>query len=113
ETIPFFENREMAMVQTPQFYSNPMNFISTGAGYMQHVFYSMLMQGKNRFNAAFCVGTCVVFRRAAIEEIGGMYYESKSEDIWTSLRLHENGWMTVYINKVLAEGKTPETIKAY
>ena len=113
ETLPFFEDEEMAMVQTPQYYNNPFNFVSTGAGYMQHVFYSMLMAGKNRFNAAFCVGTCVAFRRSAIEEIGGMYEKSKSEDIWTSLKLHENGWKTIYINKVLAEGKTPETIKAY
>lgn len=113
ETLPFFENEEMAMVQTPQYYNNALNFVSTGAGYMQHVFYSMLMAGKNRFNAAFCVGTCVAFRREAIESIGGMYEKSKSEDIWTSLRLHEEGWKTIYINKVLAEGKTPETLKAY
>lgn len=113
ETLPFFEDEEMAMVQTPQYYSNALNFVSTGAGYMQHVFYSMLMAGKNRFNAAFCVGTCVVFRREAVEGIGGMYEKSKSEDIWTSLKLHEEGWKTIYINKVLAEGKTPETLKAY
>jgi cellulose synthase (UDP-forming) len=113
ETLPFFEDPRMAMVQTPQYYNNARNFISTGAGYMQHVFYSMLMAGKNRFNAAFCVGTCVVFRRKAIEEVGGIYQQSKSEDIWTSLKLHENGWRTTYINKVLAEGKTPETLKAY
>ncbi|HCZ28364.1 TPA: glycosyl transferase family 2 [Candidatus Saccharibacteria bacterium] len=113
ETLPFFEDKEMAMVQTPQFYSNALNFVSTAAGYMQHIFYSMLMSGKNRFNAAFCVGTCVVFRREAIKGIGGMYDRSKSEDIWTSLKLHEKGWRTVYINKVLAEGKTPETLKAY
>lgn len=113
ETLPFFEDDEMAMVQTPQYYNNALNFVSTGAGYMQHIFYSMLMAGKNRFNAAFCVGTCVVFRRTAIEGIGGMYEKSKSEDIWTSLRLHEEGWKTIYINRVLAEGKTPETIKAY
>ncbi|MES2876299.1 MAG: glycosyltransferase [Patescibacteria group bacterium] len=113
ESLPFFENKDMAMVQTPQYYTNAMNFVSTAAGYMQHVFYSMLMAGKNRFNAAFCVGTCVVFRRSAIESIGGMYEKSKSEDIWSSLKLHERGWRTVYINKVLAEGKTPETLKAY
>lgn len=113
ESLPFFENKHMAMVQTPQYYTNAMNFVSTAAGYMQHVFYSMLMAGKNRFNAAFCVGTCVVFRRSAINSIGGMYEKSKSEDIWTSLTLHERGWQTVYINKVLAEGKTPETLKAY
>ena len=113
ETIPFFEDETLAMVQTPQYYNNARNFVSKGAAYMQHLFYAMVMAGKNRFNAAFCVGTCVVFRRKAIESIGGIYDKSKSEDIWTSLKLHENKWRTVYINTVLAEGKTPETIKAY
>lgn len=113
ETIPFFEDERMAFVQTPQFYNNQVNFISTGAGYMQHVFYALVQVGKNKFNAAFCVGTNVIFSRKAIEAIGGMYQDSKSEDIWTSLKLHELGYRSIYINKVLAIGKTPETIKAY
>lgn len=113
ETLPFFENAKVAFVQTPQHYDNMTNVISTGASYMQHVFYSLIQPGKNRFNAAFCVGTNVVFRRAAIDELGGMYDKSKSEDIWTSLSLHERGWQSIYIPSVLAIGKTPETIKAY
>jgi cellulose synthase (UDP-forming) len=113
ETIPFFEDDRMAFVQTPQYYDNQNNFVSTGANYMQHVFYSLVQVGKNRFNAAFCVGTNVMFRRSAVASIGGMYYQSKSEDIWTSLLLHEKGYHSIYINKVLAIGKTPETIKAY
>ncbi|HCH34627.1 MAG: Glycosyl transferase family 2 [Candidatus Saccharibacteria bacterium GW2011_GWC2_48_9] len=113
ETLPFFENKKVAFVQTPQYYSNQKNFVSTAAGFMQHVFYSLVQVGKNRFNAAFCVGTNVIFRRSAIEKIGGIYFQSKSEDIWTSLILHEQGYQSVYINKVLAIGKTPETIKAY
>lgn len=113
ETLPFFENDMVAFVQTPQYYSNQNNFVSTGAGFMQHVFYSLVQAGKNRFNAAFCVGTNVVFRRSAVDAIGGLYFKSKSEDIWTSLLLHEHGYKSIYINKVLAIGKTPETIKAY
>lgn len=113
ETIPFFENKRMAFVQTPQYYRNQQNFISTAASYMQHVFYSLVQVGKNKFNAAFCVGTNVIFRRSAIEKIGGMYTASKSEDIWTSMLLHEHRYQSIYINKVLAVGKTPETIKAY
>lgn len=80
---------------------------------MQHLFYALIQPGKNRFNAAFCVGTNVVFRRSAIELIGGMYQQSKSEDIWTSLKLHQMGYQSIYIPNVLAVGKTPETIKAY
>ena len=113
ETLPFFEDEWMAFVQTPQFYTNTDTFVSYAAGYMQHVFYSLVQMGKNRFNASFCVGTNVVFRRSAIEDIGGMYTGSKSEDIWTSLMLHEKGYRSTYINRVLAVGKTPETIKAY
>jgi cellulose synthase (UDP-forming) len=113
ETVPFFENDKLAFVQTPQYYDNVGNFVSTGANFMQHVFYSLIQSGKNRFNAAFCVGTNVVFRRSAIEEIGGMYDKSKSEDIWTSLTLHEHGYDSIYIPHVLAVGKTPETLKAY
>ncbi|MBC7564849.1 glycosyltransferase [Candidatus Saccharibacteria bacterium] len=113
ETIPFFENDNLAFVQTPQFYDNQNNFVSTAANFMQNVFYSLIQSGKNRFNAAFCVGTNVVFRRKAVESIGGMYTKSKSEDIWTSLHLHEQGYDSVYIPTVLAVGKTPETIMAY
>ena len=113
ETIPFFEKDKLAFVQTPQYYDNQVNFVSTAASFMQHVFYSLIQSGKNRFNAAFCVGTNVVFRRSAIMRIGGMYDKSKSEDIWTSLKLHEYGYDSVYIPHVLAIGKTPETLKAY
>jgi cellulose synthase (UDP-forming) len=113
ETIPFFENDNLAFVQTPQFYDNQNNFVSTAANFMQNVFYSLIQSGKNRFNAAFCVGTNVVFRRKAVESIGGMVTKSKSEDIWTSLHLHEKGYDSVYIPTVLAVGKTPETLMAY
>lgn len=113
ETLPFFEDDRTAFVQTPQHYDNLTGTISRGAGYMQHLFYALIQPGKNRFNAAFCVGTNVVFRRSAIEAIGGMYQQSKSEDIWTSILLHEKGYKSVYIPNVLAVGKTPDSIKAY
>ena len=113
ETLPFFENDNLAFVQTPQFYDNHDNFVSTAASFMQNVFYSLIQSGKNRFNAAFCVGTNVIFRRSAIDKIGGIHEKSKSEDIWTSLRLHELGYDSIYIPTVLAVGKTPETLKAY
>ncbi|MCK9795317.1 cellulose synthase catalytic subunit [Isoptericola sp. 4D.3] len=113
ETVPFFVDDDVAFVQTPQAYGNLHNIVSRGAGYMQAVFYRFVQPGRNRFNAAFCVGTNVVFRRTAIDDVGGMYTDSKSEDVWTSLMLHERGWRTVYIPTVLAVGDTPETVEAY
>lgn len=113
ETVPFFENRTVAFVQTPQTYGNLVNMVSRGAGYMQTVFYKFVQPGRNHFNAAFCVGTNVIYRRAAVNDVGGIYTDSKSEDVWTSLMLHERGWKTIYIPKTLAVGDAPETIEAY
>ncbi|GAA1432379.1 hypothetical protein GCM10009616_21710 [Microlunatus lacustris] len=113
ETVPFFVDTTVAFVQTPQTYGNLVNLISRGAGYMQAVFYKFVQPGRNHFNAAFCVGTNVIYRRAAVNDIGGIYTDSKSEDVWTSLMLHERGWKTIYIPKTLAVGDAPETIEAY
>ncbi|UZN02908.1 glycosyltransferase [Cellulomonas sp. S1-8] len=113
ETVPFFAGQDVAFVQTPQTYGNYDNVISRGAGYMQAMFYQYVQPGRNRFNAAFCVGTNVIYRRQAIDSIGGIYTDSKSEDVWTSLMLHESGWRTVYIPMTLAIGDTPETVEAY
>jgi cellulose synthase (UDP-forming) len=113
ETLPYFATDEVAFVQTPQTYGNLHTVLSKGSGYMQSVFYSLIQSGKNRFNAAFCVGTNVVFRREAVADIGGIYQDSKSEDIWTSIHLHERGWRSIYTGAVLAIGDTPESVEAY
>lgn len=113
ETLPFFTNETVAFVQTPQTYGNLHNVISRGAGYMQAMFYRFIQPGRNHFNAAFCVGTNVVFRRRAIDDIGGMVTDSKSEDVWTSLTLHERGWRSIFLPTTLAIGDAPDTIVAY
>jgi cellulose synthase (UDP-forming) len=59
------------------------------------------------------VGTNVVFRRTAVEDVGGIYTGSKSEDVWTSLMMHERGWRSIFIPDVLAVGDAPETVEAY
>jgi cellulose synthase (UDP-forming) len=113
ETVPFFVDDGLAFVQTPQTYGNMHNLVSRGAGFMQSVFYRFIQPGRNRFNAAFCVGTNVLFRREAILDVGGMCTDSKSEDVWTSLRLHERGWRSVYIAVTLAVGNAPDTVEDY
>ncbi len=113
QTLPFFEDTTVAFVQTPQTYGNLHNFISRGAGYMQSMFYRFVQPGRNAFNAAFCVGTNVMFRRAAIDDIGGIYAYSKSEDVWTSYTLHSRGWRSIFLPETLAIGDAPDTIEGY
>lgn len=113
ETMPAMADDTIAFVQTPQVYGNLHTTIARGAAYMQSMFYRYIQPGRNEFNAAFCVGTNVVFRRKAVKEIGGMYTGSKSEDVWTSLLLHERGWKSLFVPQALAVGDAPETIEAY
>ncbi|MBO0984718.1 glycosyltransferase family 2 protein, partial [Rathayibacter sp. SD072] len=113
ETLPFFLHDDVAFVQAPQVYGNAHNFISRGSAYMQIVFYALTQPGKNKYNSAFCVGTNAVFRRTALDDIGGMYEGSQSEDIWTSIFVHERGWRSIFVPMTLAVGRTPETIEAF
>jgi cellulose synthase (UDP-forming) len=113
QVLPHFVERDVAFVQSPQSYVNPVNLVASGAAEAQRIFYELVCPGKNHFNAAFCVGTNVMFRRAALEEIGGLWTDSNSEDLWTSLELHRRGWRSVYVPQVVARGLAPEDVGSY
>ncbi|MCA9365197.1 MAG: glycosyltransferase [Candidatus Moranbacteria bacterium] len=110
--LPYMKNERIAMVQSPQFFSNVDRFIACGTSQAQEVFYKYVCPAKNISNSAFCVGTNMVFRRSAINQIDGIA-RNNSEDIWTSFLLHEKGWETIFINEVLAIGQAPSTIVSY
>ena len=113
ELLPAFVDADVAFVQSPQFSTNSDNLIAVGAAEAQRIFYELVCPGKNHFNAAFCVGTNVMFRRAALDEVDGIHIGSNSEDIWTSIDLHERGWRSVYTPRVLARGLAPDDIGAF
>lgn len=113
ELLPFFENENVALVQTPQFYINTEYFIASGTAQAQEIFYKYVQPAKNSYNASFCVGTNMIYRRRAIDEIGGIALMDHSEDIWTTILLHEKGYESVFYNKVLARGRAPETIPSF
>ncbi len=111
--LPYMSDSSIAMVQSPQSFTNLNKFISFGTSQAQEVFYKYVCPAKNISNSAFSVGTNVMFRRSAIDGIGGIAEISHSEDIWTTLRLHEKGWKTLFIHEVLAQGLAPSTIQSY
>jgi len=113
ELLPFFANEQIALVQTPQHYTNTHNFIAEGTAKAQDIFYKYVQPAKNSYNATFCVGTNMIYRKSAIDEIGGIHPLDHSEDIWTTIRLHEKGYESIFYNKVLAKGRAPETIISF
>ena len=114
ETVPFFSDQKIGFVQTPQYYNNhKLNSVTGGAWDQQKLFFGPILWGKDRSNAAFICGTNVVIRKDALEAAGGMVEDNIAEDFLTSLKIHQQGWISKYIPKVLVKGLAPEDLGSY
>jgi len=110
-TLPYFHDKKLAWVQTPQAFRNTNNLISQGAADSVNAFYSDIMPGKNAFNSAIYVGTNAIFRREALQSIKG-YQVHISEDLYTAFNLHQAGWKSIAISEKLAYGLAPDNVNA-
>lgn len=114
ETIGFFEDPTVAAVQGPQLFYNLDSFEHESPDWHeQKLFFHVILPGKNRTNSAFWCGTPSVLRRSAIESIGGIAEETVTEDLHTSIRLARHGYHVVYIDRPLAVGLAPATLKDF
>jgi cellulose synthase (UDP-forming) len=114
KTMGYFGEPGVGFVQSPQYYYNyERNYITGGAWEQQELFFGPIMQGKDRYGAAFMCGTNMVIRRTALNQVGGLSETNIAEDFMTSLFLHERGWQSIYVGEVLAEGLAPEDFQSY
>ena len=113
-TMSCFEDPRIAFVQTPQSYSNRgSNRVAAGAHEQQAIFYGPILRGKDRAGAVFSCGTNVVFRRGALDQIGGLPQDSITEDLRVSLMLGRLRWKSLYVCEVLAHGLGPVDVRGY
>lgn len=114
ETLFHFNDDKVSFVQTPQYYANHDESPIAQASFAQQaIFFGAILEGKDRHDATFCCGTNVVFRRKALESVGGFPTNSLTEDFELSIRLHESGWKSRYVSKTLASGLGPEDMASY
>ncbi len=107
-TLGYFDAVEdLALVQTPQDFYNADSFEHVDDYLEERLFYRVLQPGKNRWNSAFWCGTSAVLRTDALRSVGGVATDSVSEDLLTTMRLHADGWKTVFHNEPLAHGIAP------
>jgi cellulose synthase (UDP-forming) len=116
DTLGFFQDENVAFVQTPHHFYNPDVFqrnlqLEGSLKNEQSLFYRVLQAGRDRHNSAFFAGSCGLFRRRVLMEIGGFRTETVTEDIHTSMVIHAKGYRSCYLNKVLAAGLMPETFE--
>ena len=118
ETVGFFDNQRVAIVQTPHHFYNPDIFqrnlrLERELNNEQALFFRALQPGRDAHNSAFFAGSSGVFRRRPLMEIGGFQTDTITEDIHTSMLVHAKGYESRFLNKVLAAGLMPETFGGY
>lgn len=117
--LGFFGDPKVAMVQCPQDYYNvdAFQFLNVRRNGLlwhdQSFFYQIAQACRDWFGGASCVGTSVVYRRAALDRIGGIPTETVTEDIHTSLKLHKAGFEAIYLNESVAYGIAAADIRDY
>ncbi|GAM19021.1 hypothetical protein SAMD00019534_021960, partial [Acytostelium subglobosum LB1] len=111
--MPYFysdEGAELAFVQTPQFFSN-IYPVDDPLGHRNMEFYGPVMEGRSANNACPFVGTNAIFRRQPLYDIGGIMYNSVTEDMYTGMKLQVSGFKSWYHNEVLVVGTAPVDLK--
>ena len=105
----FLKDSQLGMLQTPHHFYSPDPF-ERNLGIFRQIpnegalFYGIIQNGSDLWNATFFCGSCAVLRRTALEEIGGVAVETVTEDAHTSLRMQRRGWNTAYIRYPQAGG---------
>jgi cellulose synthase (UDP-forming) len=108
-------DRDLCMVQTPHHFYSPDPFernLASGQRVPNEglLFYGLVQQGNDLWNAAFFCGSCAVIRREALEEVGGVPTQTVTEDCHCSLKMQKRGWRTAYLRIPLAAGLATERL---
>ena len=117
-TVGFFQDPQVALVQTPQSFYNP-DPIARNLGLEdiltpeEEVFYRQIQPMRDGSGSVVCSGTSFVVRRSALEAAGGFVTESLSEDYFTSVRLAAQGNRVIYLDEKLSAGLAAENIAAH
>ncbi len=111
----FFKDDKLALVQTPHHFFSPDPFernlsIFRNRPNEGELFYGLIQDGNDMWNASFFCGSCAVLKRVPLEEVGGIAVETVTEDAHTALKLHRRGYQTAYLNIPLAAGLATESL---
>lgn len=113
--VPYFDEENVGIVQSPQCFdtSRSMSWLQRTAGATQELFYRWVQPSRDTAGAPICVGTNAVYRRTALEAMGGFAQIEHSEDVHTGIGLLRKGFQTRYVPVQLAKGLCPDDLAAF
>lgn len=113
--VEHLDDEKTAIVQSPQFFrvTDQQTWVEQGAGATQELFYRVVQVNRDKWGAAICVGSNAMYRRAALEEVGGTAEIGFSEDVHTGFGAVDRHWKVKYIPLCLATGVCPDSPRAF
>ncbi|EWH07758.1 cellulose synthase [Pseudoalteromonas lipolytica SCSIO 04301] len=114
----FLNDSKVCLVQTPHHFFSADPFERNLKNHRKipnenMLFYGLIQDGNDMWDATFFCGSCAVLRRSALEEIGGFAVETVTEDAHTALRMQRAGYKTTYINIPQAAGLATDSLSAH
>lgn len=114
----FIKDPKLAMLQTPHFFFSPDPFEKNLSTFRSvpnegELFYGLVQDGNDLWNATFFCGSCAVMRRTALMEVGGVAVETVTEDAHTALKLNRAGYNTAYLALPQAAGLATESLSRH
>jgi cellulose synthase (UDP-forming) len=111
ETLGYFADPDVAFVCSPQeFDTDESDTLNNRA----LLFHGYIQPARDGFGSAQSCGNATVYRRSALESIGGFSeWVSVCEDLHSSYRMHAKGWKSVYHARPLTRGLAPQTASAF
>jgi cellulose synthase (UDP-forming) len=111
--LPWFDDAGVGFVQVVQaYYNTSESFIADAAAEQTFGFYGPTMLGLNGLGIPTAIGANCVFRRAALDAVGG-HAVHLAEDALTSMRLHAAGYRSVYLPYRGSEGLVPADLGSF
>ena len=110
ETMPYTADPNVGVVQTAQFFDTrdrSLPYIQRYAGTLQEIFFRFIQPARDRYRAAICAGTNLIYRRSAVEAAGGFAAVPIGEDVHSGVKLGWAGYETRYVPLCLAKGAAP------
>ena len=113
--VPYLDNPGVGIVQSPQCFDTDadMSWLERAAGATQEIFYRWIQPSRDAQDGTVCCGTNALYRRAALQRIGGFAEIDHSEDLYTGLALAHAGWSTRYVPALVAKGMSPTGLPAF
>lgn len=113
EVMVFFKDPTVGFVQVSQGYYNQYRSpIAQAAAEQTYLFYGPTQCYYGSNGGAIAIGANCMFRRTALASIGG-HAHGLAEDLLTSIRLHAQGWKSIYHPVIVNRGLVPEDFDSF